>query len=118
MLIGELQTYTMGELAAVSLGELGTSTSAMPEVPDNMRRFYSPDRDDPKSRHVSFRDPMDRRVIRYGARCDVCETLNYWTHGEAHASGGEIACTTCGTLLRKDDVLWATKGRQNPLNPR
>jgi hypothetical protein len=85
---------------------------------DPARRHYSPDRDDPKGRTFNHREPMDRRVVRYGARCKVCDTLRYWTHGEAHAAGGEIRCDVCDTLFPRRDVMHATKGRQNPLNPR
>jgi hypothetical protein len=83
---------------------------------DPTRRHYSPDRDDPKGRDVNTREPMARRAIRYGAHCKVCDTIAYWTHGEAHAAGGEIRCAVCDTLLPVADVLHATKGRLNPLN--
>jgi hypothetical protein len=78
--------------------------------------WYNPEIDDPKRRHFSARAPMDRRAIRYIIRCDVCETLNDVTHGQAHAAGFVIPCAVCETLLPEREVRHAAHGRQNPLN--
>jgi hypothetical protein len=119
MRVGELAEVTAGELHDVSSGELSTSSDLLSQEygdEDFMHtvRWYSPDRDDPKRRDLNHREPMDRRAIRYVVRCLVCETLHDVTHGEAHASGGEIRCDVCDTLLPPADVLHATKGRMNP----
>jgi len=82
-----------------------------------MPKWYDP----MAERRNDFNDrlPMDRRVIRYIIRCKVCETLNDITHGQAHAAPNfEIPCTTCETLLPKNEVRHATQGRENPLDPR
>lgn len=85
---------------------------------DPTRRHYNPARDDPKRRNVSYREPMDRRVVRYVIRCGVCDTLNDVTHGQAHAAPDfEIPCSTCETTLPVDEVRHAASGRLNPLNP-
>lgn len=80
------------------------------------RRWYNPEIDDPKRRHYSERVPMDRRVIRYIIRCDVCETLNDVTHGQAHAAAFKIPCAVCETLLPEREVRHAASGRQSPLS--
>lgn len=87
---------------------------------DPSRRHYDPARDDPKRRNVSYREPMDRRAVRYMIRCVVCDTINNITHGQAAQADPpyEIPCRVCETTLDKAEVRHAASGRDNPLNTR